>query len=101
MKIAEGRKDDIVRLKDGRYFPVIELTGVLLLVSGLKQFQIIQKEEDFYIVKVVKDIRFSSKTVEEVRERLREKLGQVRINVVTVNEIPREKSGKFKSFIAR
>jgi hypothetical protein len=49
----------------------------------------------------VKGIEFSSKTVEEIRERLRDKLGQVEINVVTVDQIPREKSGKFKSFIAK
>lgn len=101
MKIGEGRKGEIVRLKDGRCFSAIEVTEAVMSVSGLKQFQIIQEEEDVYLVKVVKNIRFSSKTAEEIRERLRDKLGQVEINVVTVNEIPREKSGKFKSFIAK
>jgi len=101
MRIREGRKDDIVKLRDGKGFSAIELTEALLPVSGLKQFQIIQKEEDAYLVKAVKDIRFSSKTAEEVRERLREKLGQVEINVQIVNEIPREKSGKYKPFISK
>ena len=101
MRITEGRKGDTVKLRDGRYFSAIELTEALLPVSGIKQFQIVQKEEDDYLVKIVRGMGFTSETVEKIRGLLRDKLGPVKITVEILNEIPKEKSGKVKSFIGK
>ncbi len=49
----------------------------------------------------MKDSRFSDRTVEEIKQRLRHRLGDVEVEVLVVDEIPMEKSGKFKAFITK
>ena len=62
--------------------------------------EVIQEQKDHFHVKVVKDSRFSEKTVEEIKKRMRESLGDIRAEVQLVKEIHPEKSWKFKPFIS-
>ncbi len=98
MKITGGRKSDIIKLPDGRIISTLTLNVTLAEISGLKQYQIIQDRKDLFLVKVLKDNRFTDRTIWEIKQRLRDILGDVEINVLVVDEIPREKSGKFKPF---
>jgi len=101
MKITGGRKSDAIQLPDGRVISTITVTDTLNPISGLKQFKVIQEKKDLFLVKVVKGRRFSDRTVEEIKQRLRDGLGDVEVDVLVVDEIPRDKSGKFKWFTTR
>ncbi len=100
MKLAEGRGSDIILLPDGRIISTIVLHQ-LLVISGIKQYRVIQEKEDLFLVKIMKDSLFSDKTFEEIEKKLKGCLGDVKIDVETVDRIPVEKSGKFKSFISK
>lgn len=66
-------------------------------VEGIIQFQVIQQELDSVQVLVVASPEFTDKEKTNFKEALAERFGpQLEINLQTVSEIPKEKSGKFR-----
>ena len=101
MRLTEGRKRGAVKLPDGRVIPAMVVTGGLPYVNGVKQFQVTQERIDRFSLKVVKGVGFSEETLEEVEKSLKRVLGEVEIVLSLVDDIPREKSGKFRPFMTR
>ncbi len=101
MRITQGRKSDIVQLPDGRVIPALTVYGGLSQIQGIKQLQVIQETIDHFTVKIMKESKFTDATYEEVKRNLKQKLGDVKIEVLIVDSIPREHSGKFKQFITK
>lgn len=101
MRVTEGRKSDIIQLPDGRAISALSVYSCLIPIQGIKQFQMIQESTDEFTVKIVKDSKFTDATVEEAKQLLKQRLGDVKINVLIVDNIPREKSGKFRQFITK
>ena len=100
MRITEGRKSDIIQLPDGRVISALPVYGCCAR-TGINQFQMIQEKTDRFIVKIVKDTKFTDMTIEEVKRDLKQRLGDVDIDVSVVDKISREKSGKFKPFLTK
>ena len=101
MKITEGRKSDIVQLPDGKAISALSVYSCLLPIQGIKQFQMTQEKTDRFTVKIVKDSKFTDTTIEEVKQTLKQRLGDVEVEVFVVDNIPKEKSGKFRQFITK
>ena len=65
-------------------------------VNGIQAFQIIQDSLDELLVKLVKNSNYKNEDENEFLKNLRERVGdKIQINLIYVDEIPREKSGKF------
>lgn len=101
MKISQGRKSDVVRLPDGRVVSALAVYCGLPFISGIKQFQVVQERLDKFTVKITKEITFTNRTFKKIRQMLRSILGDVEIDVVAVDNIQSEKSGKFKPFTSK
>jgi len=68
---------------------------------NIKESQIIQEAIDFIRVKVVPTDSFNSEDVQEIIQRVQQRLGaSVQVEVELVDEIPRTKAGKFKAVIS-
>jgi len=101
MRLTAGRKKDMVELPDGRVVSVLAVISVLNNIQGIKQFQLIQEKTSHFLVKVVKGRMFVGETVGEVKQMLESVLDDIEIEVMIVDNIPRDKSGKFKPFITK
>jgi phenylacetate-CoA ligase len=99
MKVTSGRKSDVIHLPDGSTRTAIFVYGNLMRdIQGIRQYQVIQEKLDQFTVKIVKDNNFTNKTTECVKEIMKERVEHAEVDIVIVDEIPREKSGKFRPF---
>ena len=65
--------------------------------SGLKQYQVIQKERNSLIVRLVPDVDYSENVKIYFENKIRERMGEkIKINFEIVEKIDREKSGKLR-----
>jgi phenylacetate-CoA ligase len=99
MKITQGRKGVFIYLPNGRAISALRVYYDLNLIQGIKQFQVIQEKVDHLIVKIVRGSRFTEATPEEVRRMFVQKLGDVEVDILLVDDIRRERTGKFRPFI--
>lgn len=96
-RTVEGRLDDLVRTKDGR-----SIGQVLIFVKGepfIESCQLVQKGFESFTLRVVtKDNKKVDHT--KLQRSLSERIGYpVSLNIEYLDEIPRTKSGKFKTTI--
>lgn len=101
MRITEGRKSDTILLNNGKLIPAHEVCVSLYTIQGIKQFQVIQESANRFTVKVVKKSGFTKDLHENIVQSVEQKIGKVDVEVLTVDDIPRLKSGKFKQFISK
>lgn len=95
-----GRTDDLLISNNGDL--VGRLDPVFKFDLKIKEAQIIQEDYGLFTVNVVPDIGYSSKDVNAISERLKERVGKNAIvNVLTLETIPRGANGKFKSVISK
>ena len=101
LKKVHGRAYDIVIDIDGnRYHPELLMYIFEELKSsaaGIKQFQVIQKSVDFFMINIVPDVQYKEETEKYITHRIREKIHTgINIKFNYVKEIAREKSGKMR-----
>jgi phenylacetate-CoA ligase len=101
MRITEGRASDTIVLNDGGRMSAHEVCVSVCKIEGIKQFQIIQESDNGFIVKVVTKSGFIDELCENVVQVVERALGEVDVEVLIVDDIPRLKSGKFKQFISK
>lgn len=96
----EGRRDDVLKLPDGRR--IGRLDHIFKGVSGVLESQIVQESLERIIIYVVPGIGFSEQTRNNIHSATTERLGNaVKIEVNTVESIPRTRSGKLRSVICK
>ena len=95
---VNGRSNDLILTNDGRELYILDsLYNDLPIVEA----QLIQLDLNKFEVNAVPDEGYSHQTVEkEIYSRLAQYLGEVNIKVNQVEEIQRDESGKFRSFIS-
>ena len=101
IQITEGRMSDIILLDDGRRISGHEICVGVRNVQGIKQFQLIQESANRFIVKVVKKSGCIDDLYENVAQAIKGRIGNVDVEVLVVDDIPRLKSGKFKQFLSK
>lgn len=93
----DGRTSDFVYSRETGRINLGNLSNCTKDVDGILSFQVVQDVEDEITVRVVGDGRFDTNQAERFLEALRQRTGQgMRIRLEHVDEIPRERSGKFR-----
>jgi phenylacetate-CoA ligase len=101
MKITGGRESDVVQLADGKMTSALGIYSQLNHIPGIRQFRVTQEDRGSFTIEILKSSKFTETTVEETRRQLKTVLGDVKIEVQTVQDLKREKSGKFRQFITK
>jgi phenylacetate-CoA ligase len=99
IRFIEGRLDDVVFTTDGRR--IGRLDTVFKADLPIRLAQIIQEVNGRLIVKVVPDSSFNGSVGEEIRRRLRARVGKMEIDLQEVSDIPRSPAGKFRGVISK
>jgi len=93
-----GRDNDQIMLPDGNKVSSHLLLNVIIDIPGILAYQIIQKERDRISIQIVKDKHFSEDLiVSRIEKGCHQVLnGKIKVESSIVDEIPKEKTGKFK-----
>lgn len=98
--IAEvsGRMEDVVVGPDGRQ--LVRFHGIYLGLPQIIEGQVVQKGINHYQINLVVDHTYDDTISEEVTARFRQRVGDVKVQVIQVDRIPRSKSGKFQAVVS-
>lgn len=95
---VEGRMNDVLFTPDGR--PVFWLNPVFYGLP-VRQSQIIQEHLDVLRIRVTPAPGFNHETERTIVDRLRERMGDVRVIVDRVIEVPRTANGKLRAIVCQ
>ena len=93
----EGRSDDLLYTMDGRC--IGRLDPVFKADLPIREAQIIQEALGLVRVRYVPTGEFTPLAGQSIRDRLRERMGAVSVELESVSEIPRGANGKFRAVI--
>jgi len=93
----EGRLDDVILTKDGRR--IGRLDPVFKADLPVREAQIIQEDLTRIRVRLVPGEGYDQKCASTIIERLRDRVGDIDIQLETVDSIPRSANGKFRAIV--
>ncbi|GLR28019.1 phenylacetate-CoA ligase [Psychrobacter pacificensis] len=97
VKAIEGRSTDYISTPTNGKINYVNITNSTKGVAGIIQFQVVQNELERVEVMVVGNKYFDEKQQEKFHHALTERFGKdVLISIEVVDNIPKEKSGKFR-----
>ena len=97
VKKVHGRINDYIFSKETGKINLGNISNCVKYTPSITKFQIIQNELDELQVKIVKDDNYNAKQEKAFVKELRERLGEKMIlNLEYIDDIPREKSGKYR-----
>ena len=97
----EGRSTDFVIAADGTVMHGLSLIYILRDIPGMKAFKVIQETRELTKVLLATEPPFAKGIIEDVIAGFKKRLGNsVEIQVQLVNNIPAERSGKFRYIIS-
>jgi phenylacetate-CoA ligase len=99
LREVSGRIEDVVVGPDGRQ--MVRFHGIFTDQAHVREAQVIQEALDVLRIKVVAIAGFGAADIDDIRSRIRQRLGEVAVLVELVDEIPRTKAGKFQAVISR
>jgi len=96
------KAEDLITLEDGRMIPSSILTHPFKPLDNVVKSQIIQTSLNCIEVYIVKGGNYSDNDTDVLMKGLIERLGEsINININFVNDIPNDKSGKFRWVISK
>jgi phenylacetate-CoA ligase len=95
----EGRVEDVCLTRDGR--EITRFTHVFKGMVTIRQAQVVQQEPDLFVVYVVPGEGFGDLETAKITENMRQHVGDARIRVERVPEIPLSASGKFRPTLCK
>lgn len=96
---VEGRSDDVIVTPDGRR--IGRLDPVFKGGIPMREGQIIQESLELIRVLVVPANEFTAQHEQELIEAVRERLGNIEVQIERVREIPRTANGKFRAVVSK
>lgn len=93
-----GRIEDVVVGLDGRR--ITRFNSIFVDIMAIKEAQIVQMSISEFLINLVSDRVLFSEELQLIQSRMKSQLGDIKLNFNYLNEIPRTKSGKFKSVIS-
>ena len=97
LKEIHGRTTDFIVAMDGTVMHGLALIYILRDIPSVLQFQIVQESRERIVVKLVTSDAFDDNLSRQVVDGFRSRLGQdVTVDLVRVDTIPAEKSGKYR-----
>ena len=101
LKEIQGRSTDFVVAADGTVMHGLSLIYILRDLEGVKSFKVVQESLSLTRVMLVVDASFTSDSVNLIVDGFKKRLGaMVRIEIQQVDEIPAERSGKFRYIVS-
>lgn len=102
MSMISGRSDDYAIYENGLMKSPHNFLGLFdPLAKFLYEYQIIQERIDKFTVRVVPNNSFNEKVEQKIKENLLKEFPVSQIDIKLVDEIQRDKSGKFRAFISK
>ena len=96
------KAEDIIITPDGRFISPSVLTHPFKPFDQIIKSQVVQDEVDHVTVSIVASASFTAAQCAELENGLRVRLGeQMRVETRMVDDIPPEKSGKFRWVVCR
>lgn len=100
VKRIHGRSIDYIFSKDTGKINLGNIANSVKYIDGIIKIQIIQDSLDILKVKIVKDIGYNSQQEKLFIKELQDRFGdKVKLELEYVDDIPREKSGKYRLVI--
>jgi len=99
LKEVVGRLEDVVTGPDGR--EMVRFHGLFIDLPTVLEGQVIQESPDQFTIRVVALDGFGEKEAHVIRNRLVERLGNVKADIERVPAIPRTERGKFRAVISK
>jgi phenylacetate-CoA ligase len=93
----EGRMNDVLLTPDGRQGVRM---GAVFFDLPVRQSQIVQEELGFVRVRVAPDDAFATRHERIIAERVRERMGDVKVVIERVTEVPRTSNGKLQAIVS-
>ncbi|HKA43528.1 MAG TPA: phenylacetate--CoA ligase family protein, partial [Burkholderiales bacterium] len=97
----QGRTTDFVIAHDGTVMHGLALVYVVRDLPGISKFKIVQESVEHTRVLLVVEEGFDPSNVERIRAGMAQRLGQVRIDIDMVADIPAEASGKYRHVVSK
>jgi phenylacetate-CoA ligase len=97
LKFVEGRSDDVLFTSDGRR--VGRLDTVFKSDWPIREAQIIQQRLDLVCLRYVPGVGYTDRVGRQMVAELRERLGDVRVQLESMDAIPRTSNGKFRAVL--
>lgn len=92
---VDGRKLDALRTPDGRFVPGEYIVYAFLYATGIRRYQVLQKQLDRFDITLVRDHDFDESVVAHVSAELKKVVGeQVSLHFHFADEIPLTTTGK-------
>ncbi|ADZ09111.1 capsular polysaccharide biosynthesis protein [Methanobacterium lacus] len=97
----EGRIFDVIVGTNGNHIGGTFWTIFFRHINGIKQFQILQKNKNKIIIKIIVNADYKIEYTEKLINKLKSICGiEMKIEIIIVNEIPLPKSGKHRFIIS-
>lgn len=93
-----GRLEDVVYGRDGR--EMVRFHGIFVGLKTVKMSQVIQHSLDELILKIVPDGRLDTAEKQLMIQRVQSQLGNIRVVVEEVEDLPKTGNGKIKAVIS-
>lgn len=101
LKEIQGRSTDFVVAADGTVMHGLSLIYILRDLTGLKSFKVVQESRELTRVLLVTEPAFANEQLATIVTGFKQRLGaHVDVQVSIVDEIPAEKSGKFRYIVS-
>lgn len=94
----EGRNDDLLYSIDGR--AIGRLDPIFKSSYPIRESQIIQKSLDRCLLRIVPAKNYDPAIADEIAFELKEKMGNIIVDIELLDSIPRGSNGKFKAVIS-
>jgi phenylacetate-CoA ligase len=102
LKSIEGRSTDFLVAKNGTVMHGLSLIYIVRDLPGVRQFKIVQESLDLTRILLVTDAAFDTAHLPDIERGAKARLGEeVTVEVQLVDEIPPEKSGKYRYVVSR
>ena len=102
LKSIEGRSTDFLVAKNGTVMHGLSLIYLVRDLPGVRQFKIVQESLDLTRIQLVTDANFDPAHLPNIESGSKARLGEsVTVEVSLVDEIPPEKSGKYRYVVSR
>jgi len=95
---VEGRMDDVILTPDGRR--IGRLDPIFKADMPIREAQIIQERLDLIRLLVVPTLEYTDIIGELIIQRLRDRVGDIEVDLEVVADIPRTENGKFRAVIS-
>jgi phenylacetate-CoA ligase len=102
LKEVQGRSTDFLVAQNGTVMHGLSLIYIVRDLPGVRQFKIVQEGLDLTRILLVTDDGFDTTQLPDIERNGKARLGEnVTVEVSLVNEIPPEKSGKYRYVVSR